>query len=279
MKRAVRGIYLAAGFALLPALSFAQTPAAGLAGTDHDFTTNPDIATTFLTPTGAGVTVTSGANIGLCTFCHTPHKAYKTQLLWNHTLSSQTFSWDVATTTAGTNFASFGGQTYNGPSAKCLSCHDGTVAIGDVAWFAEVGPGAPGNAAGSAIYNSAKMTTLSPTDKLIGPSQGLTGTLSGNHPVAMPYPFGQTGNTYNGITSGSNLVTADWQAAPVNVKIYHDAGGGSIVGGAAAGTSGIECSSCHDPHNRATLDAYFLRGKLTGNTQASGYICLQCHIK
>jgi len=223
------------------------------------------------------------ASIGLCTFCHTPHKAYSTQLLWNHTLSKQTFSWDVAQTTAGTNFASFGGQTYNGPSAKCLSCHDGTVAIGDVAWFAEVGPGG-GQGAGSAIYYTGTMKQLSPTDKLIGPSYGPTGTLlggtlSGNHPVAMPYPYNNAANTYNGIGGGSNLVLNEWQATPVNVKLYHDAGGGSIVGGAVAGSTGIECSSCHDPHNKATLDAYFLRGKLSGNTQASGYICLQCHIK
>ncbi len=267
-----------AGLALAPALSLAQTAGAGLIDTDHDFTTNTDLAATFQTPAGAEGTVTSGADIGLCTFCHTPHKAYKTQLLWNHTLSSQTFSWDVAQTTAGTNFASFGGQTYNGPSAKCLSCHDGTVAIGDVAWFREVGPGG-GQGVGTAIYNTATMATLAPNVMVVGPSAGLTGTLSGNHPVAMPYPYGQVANTYNGITGGANLVLSEWQASPVNVKLYHDAGGGSIVGGAAAGTSGIECSSCHDPHNKQTLDGWFLRGRLTGNTQASGYICLQCHIK
>ena len=278
MKLLKRSVLMLAGLALTPVLSFAQTPAAGLINTDHDFTTNPDIVGNWAVPTGSGLTVVNGSAIGLCTFCHTPHKAFKTQLLWNHTLSSQTFSWDVAQTTAGTNFASFGGSTYNGPSAKCLSCHDGTVAIGDVAWFAEVGPGGTG-ITHSATYNTATMATLSPTDKLITGSSGLTGTLSGNHPVAMPYPYGQAVNIYNGITSGGNLTLNEWQAAPVNVKLYHDTGGGAITGGASPGQSGIECSSCHDPHNKATLDAYFLRGKLSGNTQASGYLCLQCHIK
>ena len=41
---------------------------------------------------------------GVCTFCHTPHRAVQTRLLWNHTLSQNTFEWDVTTTTGGTPF-------------------------------------------------------------------------------------------------------------------------------------------------------------------------------
>lgn len=41
--------------------------------------------------------------------------------------------------------------------------------------------------------------------------------------------------------------------------------------------TGIECSSCHDPHNKASVDEFFLRGELKGSTSA--YICLKGHIK
>ena len=50
--------------------------------------------------------------MGLCTFCHTPHKALSTLLLWNHTLSTNSFRWDMAATTAGTTFPTFKGDTY-----------------------------------------------------------------------------------------------------------------------------------------------------------------------
>ena len=99
--------------ALVPALARAA-PGDGIQGTLHDWS-------------GAGAPTFVGA--GLCTFCHTPHKANSTLLLWNHTLSQNNFSWDVPETTAGTTFPTIAGQTYKGNTAKCLSCHDGSVAV------------------------------------------------------------------------------------------------------------------------------------------------------
>ena len=238
----------------------------GLYGTSHDFQSG----------TGSSA-VANGA--GMCTFCHTPHKAKSSLLLWNHTLSSNTFQWDVAATTSGTALPGFTGNAYNGPSAKCLSCHDGSVAIGDVGWFSEAAhEGANALSAfkigGAGVSNA---TTPGTTSKMIGSG----GNLSGNHPVAIPYPLNGAPNVYNGSTSGAQLATNDFATDPTanNIRLYSDIGGGAIVGKATPGKSGIECSSCHDPHNKAAKDDYFLRGKLTGGTQADGYICLQCHKK
>ena len=248
-------ILMFAMLALAPAMAWGATAGAGLAGTAHDFSGKP---------------ASGGFTTGLCTFCHTPHKAMSTQLLWNHTLSTNTFSWDVPTTTAGTLFPTFKGDTYGGPTAKCLSCHDGSVAIGDIAWFGEAtrtgvdGLDARKHGAGD-IFNV-----------------GFGGAMKGNHPVAMPYPYGGGANTYNGVSNGGALVVGEYQSIPVGpVKLYNDNGTGQISGGPAAGKSGIECSSCHDPHNKAAVDDLFLRGKVgmvavAGNTE---YICLKCHIK
>jgi hypothetical protein len=64
------------------------------------------------------------------------------------------------------------------------------------------------------------------------------------------------------------------------VRLFNDDGTGNIVAGAAAGRSGMECTSCHDVHNGAkAVDVMLLRGKLVGSDQASGYICTQCHKK
>ena len=215
----------------------------------------------------------------MCTFCHTPHKAKSSLLLWNHTLSSNTFQWDVAATTSGTALPGFTGNAYNGPSAKCLSCHDGSVAIGDVGWFNEAAREGANAINGFKIGGAgvSNATTPGTTSKMIGSG----GNLSGNHPVAIPYPLNGAPNVYNGSTSGAQLATNDFATDPTanNIRLYSDIGGGAIVGKATPGKSGIECSSCHDPHNKAAKDDYFLRGKLTGGTQADGYICLQCHKK
>jgi hypothetical protein len=245
--KATQKLLLVAGLSLAWATASAA-PGDGITGTKHDFTS-------------------STAGIGMCTFCHTPHKAASTLLLWNHTLSSANFAWDVTATTAGTVLPTLPGLTYAGPSTKCLSCHDGSVAIGDVGWFNGGKPGQP--------LSNVKITD---STYQIGPS----GAMKGNHPVGVPYPYQNAANAYNGTTGGGALVLNEWVANPMsssNVKLYNDAGGGSISGGPVAGKSGIECTSCHDPHNKAAVDVFFLRGKLTGTNQASGYICTQCHVK
>ena len=237
---------------LAPAVGWAG-PGDGILNTAHDF---------------SGRATTSNAQAwttGSCTYCHTPHKAITTELLWNHTLSVNTFSWDIAKTTAGTIFPTFVGDTYKGPTAKCLSCHDGSVAIGDIAWFGEGKP---------TIFNVNEKHGAGDMFNV-----GFGGNMKGNHPVAMPYPLAGVASTYNGVTTGSSAALGEWQASPSSpIRLFNDTAG-TISAGAVAGSTGIECSSCHDPHNKAAVDDLFLRGKMAGATQASGYLCLQCHIK
>jgi hypothetical protein len=254
MKHFRETLVATAIIALAPAVGWAAPGAAGgIEGTSHDFSA-------------------SSGGVGLCTFCHTPHRAISTQLLWNHKLSTASFSWDETSTTAGTTFPTFAGDTYKGPTAKCLSCHDGSVAVGDIAWWGEVAPGAP--------LDNTKHEW--PDAFNIGARNGTLGNMSGNHPVAMPIPYGNAANTYNGITTGAQATLSEWVTDPtsVNIRLFNDTGSGNIKAGAVATKSGIECSSCHDPHNKASEDDLFLRGKMAGNTGgAGGYICLKCHNK
>ncbi len=242
--RAWKLVLILAAIVVAPAIAWAA-PGTGIALTDHDFSAK-------------------GGGVGLCTFCHTPHKALQTLLLWNHKLSTNTFSWDVPSTTAGTTYPSFKGDTYKGPTAKCLSCHDGSVAIGDINWWNGGTPLAP----------------LDNTKIDAGDSHnvGFGGAMAGNHPVAMPYPYLQAKNTYNGVTTGSAFESTEWQSTPLaNIRVFNDDGSGNITAGAVGTKTGIECSSCHDPHNKASVDEFFLRGELKGSTTA--YLCLKCHIK
>jgi hypothetical protein len=245
------GIALAATLAA-PAAWGQAAPGSGISNSRHDFT------------------ATSSTTVGLCTFCHTPHRAAQTKLLWNHRLSTQTYSWsDTTVTTGGTQLPTFDAN-WQGVSKNCLSCHDGTVAIGDVAWF----DSQPNRSLDSRRHNS-------PTDpRLITFRSPGSGDLAANHPVAHPFPFQGQQSTYNGTTTGGAARASGWQSNPesLGIRLFNDDGAGNVSAGAVVGRSGIECSSCHDPHNGSTaIGPYFLRGELTGNS--ADYICLKCHVK
>jgi predicted CXXCH cytochrome family protein len=241
---------------LLAPVARAQTGPTTITTSKHNFQlqTNP-------VHVDAGV---AGFEDGLCVFCHTPHKGASSLLIWNHQFSVQAYSWKDVTsgrTTGGTSYPA-NLQTWSGSTRKCLSCHDGTVSVGSLYWSnatanPAVGMAGPDQTAG-ALSNPAYVI----------PQFADRADLSGNHPVGVPYSYGQVASTYNGITTGPDVRLAQWVAQPTGVKIFGAGGGGAPVAGAA----GIECASCHDPHG--TGNAFFLRVTKTGSQ-----LCLSCHIK
>jgi len=78
-----------------------------------------------LTPGGPG-TVKNPGPVGMCAFCHTPHRATQTRALWNRRLPDNVYDLYESSTLQATT-----GQP-TGASRLCLSCHDGTIAVGDV---------------------------------------------------------------------------------------------------------------------------------------------------
>jgi predicted CXXCH cytochrome family protein len=62
-----------------------------------------------------------------CVFCHTPHNAAPGSYLWNHQLSTRDFGVYSSSTLQSTVSAIQPQDT----SKLCLSCHDGTIALGD----------------------------------------------------------------------------------------------------------------------------------------------------
>jgi len=250
---------------LVPVGSSAQyTPGGGFSGSPHDF---------------GGTAVPGGVpaeGTGGCTFCHTPHRAIQQPLLWNHELSLNTFSWDAGAVTAGGTPYPTIDTTFKGPTKLCLSCHDGSVAIGDIAWFNKqawgVGSGSPLD---TKTHDTDEYNIANPT----------TGSMTGNHPVAFPYPFQQTTtNTYNGTTTGAATFVDDFNPDPtsIGIRLFND-NAGNVSAGAVAGSTGIECTSCHGVHNERNLvyDQPLLRGKLGGSPvsppTADSYICGKCH--
>jgi predicted CXXCH cytochrome family protein len=92
-----------------------------IAGSPHDFSTqswNPY--------------VNAGLGGQICQPCHTPHNADVTVVeapLWNHQFTSGSYQMYIGTR-FGLNGAGYGVTAPDGTSKLCLSCHDGSVALG-----------------------------------------------------------------------------------------------------------------------------------------------------
>lgn len=95
----------------------------------------------------------------ICIFCHTPHNSNPVSPLWSQTLSSATYTPYSSSTMAATP------GVPQGSSKLCLSCHDGTIAVGNLVSTGQI-----------------PMTGLS-TGKLTG-SSSLGMNLGDDHPIS-----------------------------------------------------------------------------------------------
>lgn len=260
-RRAIPFFLISVFILLCPVMLRADAaPGAGFADSPHDFSGK-----------GAGNNQRQGNGVttGPCTFCHTPHKALKTRLLWNHTLPNTNYTWgDITHTMGGTQLPQIS-NTWTGPTRFCLSCHDGAVAIGDIAWFNRQS-WTGGAAVDDKKHDSGQYNIASPA-----------GSMTGNHPVGHPYPFGKVANTYNSVTTGATVYLTDFNTDPTakNIRLFSDATG-IVVAGAVAGKTGIECTSCHGVHNETGIvkDEPLLRGTKGGKDDPE-YICMKCHTR
>jgi predicted CXXCH cytochrome family protein len=188
----------------------------------------------------------------VCVFCHTPHGANTgTTAIWNRTLPTNNFAWTPVNTVNGTVLP----RTVSDASLKCLSCHDGATALGNVMRD-------PGSLA------TTKTATLNGTRyDLVGGANN--NDLGGNHPVGVPYPNQTAAGAYNGVTvaaiSGFNAA-----GALSGVRLYFNAG-------QTTGPLGIECGSCHDPHGVSAGTANI--AKFLRKDNASSALCTTCHSK
>ena len=84
-----------------------------------------------LSATGPG-TLKATTETQVCVFCHTPHGATQgVTPLWNRQLSSQTYT-TYTSSSLDANAIQGSLDQPGGSSKLCLSCHDGTLAIGNV---------------------------------------------------------------------------------------------------------------------------------------------------
>lgn len=196
MSRLYRiGIFALTGCAALGAFMTVHAQA-GIINTKHN-----------LSVSGPGeIKAAPGGETRICIFCHTPHNAAPQTPLWNKKLDPITYTPYSSTTMVAKP------SQPTGPTRLCLSCHDGTLALGAVLWPLDPVTGLPSQFA----MTQEKITSVRPS--YLGMS------LADDHPVSFSY-FSSLPNSQLSSTLPSGLV------------FY--------------GTDTVHCSTCHDAHNNA----------------------------
>jgi predicted CXXCH cytochrome family protein len=163
-----------------------------------------DVTTTKhnLSVTGPG-SIRSTTETQICIFCHAPHNSAPSAPLWNRRDPGSNYLPYTSSTAL-----AYTGQP-NGSSLACLSCHDGTIALGDLL------------SQSTTVPMSGGVTNLP-----VG-SSNLGTDLSDDHPISFNYSPTLPAQHGGELVDPSTLVG----------KVKLDASGQ------------MQCTTCHDPHD------------------------------
>lgn len=233
---------------------------------------------------------TSGGTDQICVFCHTPHAANAAAPgpLWNRNLSTQTYTEYTSNSLDAEDILGGGLSEPGGASKLCLSCHDGTLAIGQVS-------NAPGSGMGSAISMTGTRSTASApfvvggmpagSGDTTGYTRNLGVNLTNDHPISFTFQNPPPATTTDVLSQRDGELRSPPYSVTVNGQTK------TVVGIRSPGNKPmlpldhegkVQCTSCHDPH----LDASkFLRlnrfqqnaSAGTNFNPANDQICLGCH--
>lgn len=205
----------------------------------------------------------------VCVYCHTPHNAGKTRLLWNKaTNGNVNFRLYTSSGTLSSVTRNSSALTSDSPSLVCLGCHDGKTAMNVLhssgKGITAAAAGLTGYPVGSDLaFGNTALVIQNPYvfgDPQPGPALGggAGDDLTNDHPIGFSYTGAQTEKT------GASLRPIGDALLDARIKFF----------GAA---KKVECSTCHDPHvdNAANpTQSPFLVMPNTGSA-----LCLACHNK
>jgi predicted CXXCH cytochrome family protein len=141
--------------------------------------------------------------VAVCDFCHISHSPVKNKGLWNRSKSQAVY----IPYTSSTAVANPGQPT--GTSVMCLSCHDGTIALGKV------------------LNRGTPLAMAAGAGGRMPPGKGLQGTdLSDDHPISFHYSSGLASQNGELAIPGT-----------ISDQLPLDRNGE------------LQCTTCHDPHD------------------------------
>lgn len=231
----------------------------------------------------ADVRAPAGGETGVCVFCHTPHKStvIETAPLWNRAAGKATYTRYTSSSMDANNILEGFTDQPAGSSLLCLSCHDGTLALGSV----NVLNGVEDQ---TIALNNTNLGRMPP-----GPQGALTGftrligtDLTNDHPISVTY-----NNTLTEMDGELTRMTS-------NSANARDTGTGTVLGIRTPGfkpllplfptgpgaTGQVQCPTCHDPHLKAEkflrLSRFQVKTPVGTSFDKNGdQVCLACHPK
>ncbi|MBI3182930.1 MAG: cytochrome c3 family protein [Myxococcales bacterium] len=260
----------------------------------------PDIRNTKHNLSSASSNVVRATTLDeVCVFCHTPHGGSQSKPIWNRDLSYQTAG--LYTTYSSTTLDATVNRP-NGPSKLCLSCHDGTIAIGSLLNLDAVRP--------ATVSMSGGVTTMPAGNTNLGTD------LRNDHPVSLvpdtvsdpeivTPPAGDAVQLKSGATDGVKdsvqctschdphldttkfLVKSNLRAAvcttchskPGWLGSRHEASLAPYPSGGAQTVGDLGCLACHTPHNGSAPSRLLHTKNLSGSPLpwAEENVCFSCH--
>lgn len=177
----------------------------------------------------------------VCVFCHVPHNSYPRTPLWGHALSEvknyKIYSSNQSVSGRGREYAQ-----PDGSSRLCLSCHDGTVALG-------------------AVIGRRRIEFAGGVNVLRPGQSGFIGLdLSGSHTISVPI-FDSEVNEKN--TRGLSILKSvkEMKSDPDGVKLDEN--------------NKVQCTTCHDAHSD---DNYNSSGIHFWRKSDFSTLCEVCHV-
>ncbi|MDQ7056838.1 MAG: cytochrome c3 family protein [Persephonella sp.] len=208
-----------------------------------------------LSVSGPG-TIKAVSETEICVFCHIPHHEREGTPLWNRKMPTSIYNLFDSEFLRRINYpapqqpSEIEGQP-GIVSRQCLSCHDGTVAIGDIFILR-----------GTELGNAILMQGTNPDGTMPSTAVGFIGTdLSVHHPVAIEY----NPNVQKNFDVGAKSVELKNPNPDPPIKLY-----------LYNGKKYVECTSCHDPHKE---NKKFLRVDVGNLAQDFKKTCISCHDK
>ena len=174
----------------------------------------------------------------VCIFCHTPHTGAPAAPLWNREASPMTYNVYSSTTKVSES------DPPSATSKVCLSCHDGTIALGQTLRSGEI------------QVTDDTGTLLDPGARFKPTAKSRVGGSSGNN-LQNDHPFSFTPKQ-NGMLVATAAAEHPNPAVP-EIRLRK---------------SRVECVTCHDAH-RQDLDP--IAGKFLVTDNRGGKLCRSCH--
>lgn len=220
---------LAAAALLAVGLVGPEVGHAGISNTRHN-----------LSKDGPG-TVKATSERQICVFCHTPHGASTSvnAPLWNRSVSTTGYTRYTSASMDADNIINGFNAQPGGSSILCLSCHDGTIALGSVKVLNGVQPTAP--VAGLEGTMPAGLGATTGYTRLLGKD------LRNDHPISITYDdalvdadremaYPSSNSTIMGVRTRGYRPLLPLEATGVN------------------GAGQVQCATCHDPHLEDATD-------------------------